>query len=142
MNRTIGPVVGVVLGCLVIFGAIMGMRADMAAGIECGGSKMRPGDICEQRSSRGKTTWSDYSEMETSASIGPIFGIGFGSIIVLVAGVKLYGALRDRKRAVPGHPPYAPGQPPRPVRGTWGPRQPPSGPQRQRPHDSRQPPPD
>lgn len=132
MSRILGAAVGVVLGCLVIFGAILGLRGDEV--VQCGGSEMRPGDICVGRTSRGEATRSTYSEMETSTSIGPVFGIGLGSIIVVVATVKLYGAVRDRKRAVPGPAPHVPGQPPRPVRGTWGPRRPPS--------DPRQPPPD
>lgn len=113
MKRIIWSTVGLVFGLLMIFGAVMGMTSSR---VECGGSTMQEGDICQETARKsGRVTESTYEEQKAETKIGAGVGIVFGLLITAIAAQNLRIGIRNRKRGDvpagrPGH--GGPGYPP------------------------------
>jgi hypothetical protein len=94
-------VIGLILavaGVAIIGFSVQSMVAGPSSAVKCHGEVMGPGDSCDI-TSNGSTTTKSYSELksEKNSIVAPVAGIVIGSLPLVLGGVILLGAYRQRR---------------------------------------------
>ncbi|WP_280269654.1 hypothetical protein [Nocardia wallacei] len=98
MKTIIKMVAGVLLGIGLLIGGVVALTQHE---VTCGTSVMSSGDQCEVTSRGGHVATRDYGEQQSGAKTGGWVMIGIGSVVVLVFGLGLLGALTPDKTSSP-----------------------------------------
>ncbi|MFE3445679.1 hypothetical protein ACFXNW_21820 [Nocardia sp. NPDC059180] len=97
MKTVVKLVVGLLVGIGLLIGGGVTLTQDE---VTCGGSTMSAGDRCEESARGGHITTRDYEEQQSDNKTGGWIMIVIGSIVLVLFGLGLLGALTpDKERS-------------------------------------------